>query len=81
MQYIGLTVFHERGNGNINDRQVDIAFMGISFRSVRAWCTLFRQISTNVAMVSLTIRRLTLRLWVSRYDRLWHDVLWSGGIK
>ena len=27
-------------------------------------------------MVSSTIGRLTLRLWVYRYDRLWHAVLW-----
>ena len=30
MQYLGLTAFNERGNGFVNDRQVDIAVMGIS---------------------------------------------------
>ena len=30
MQYLGLTEFNERGNGFVNDRQVDIAVMGIS---------------------------------------------------
>ena len=33
-QYLGLTDFKERGNGNFNDRQVDIAVMGIFLRWV-----------------------------------------------
>ena len=36
MQYIGLTAFCELGNGFVNDRQVGVAVMGISFRSVMA---------------------------------------------
>ena len=36
MQYLGLTVFNELGNGFVNDRQVDIAVMCISLRSVMA---------------------------------------------
>ena len=37
MQYLVMTAFNERGNGFVNDRQVDIAVMGISLRSVMAW--------------------------------------------
>ena len=33
MKYIGVTVFNERGSGFVNDREVDIAVMGISLRS------------------------------------------------
>ena len=40
MQYLGLTAFNERGNGFVNDRQVDIAVMGISLRKVIACITL-----------------------------------------
>ena len=36
MQYLGLTAFNELGNGFVNDRQVDIAVVGISLRSVMA---------------------------------------------
>ena len=36
MQYLGLTAFNELGNGFVNDRQVDIAVMGISLRSLMA---------------------------------------------
>ena len=100
MQYLGLTAFYERSNGFVNDRQVDIAVMSISFgyvyivtigyamqylgltafndiavmvislRSVMACSTLVSQLLLNLAMVSLTIGRLRLRLWVNRYDRL-----------
>ena len=31
----------------------------------------------NLSVVSLTIDKLTLRLWVYCYDRLWHAVPWS----
>ena len=31
MQYLGLSAFNELDNGFVNDRQVDIAVMGISF--------------------------------------------------
>ena len=40
MQYLGLTGFNERGNGFVNDRQVDIEVMVISYRSVMACSTL-----------------------------------------
>ena len=40
MQYLGLAAFNELGNGVINDRQVDIAIMGIPLRSVMACSTL-----------------------------------------
>ena len=40
MQYLVLTDFNERGNGFINDRQIDISVMGISLRSVMACSTL-----------------------------------------
>ena len=43
--------------------------------------TLVRQLSMNLAMVSLTIGRLTLRLWVYRYDRLRHAVPWSDSFQ
>ena len=36
MQYLGLTVLKEFCNGFVNDRQVVIAVMGISLRSVMA---------------------------------------------
>ena len=39
MQYLGLTAFNELGNGFVNDRQVEIAVMSISFRSVMACST------------------------------------------
>ena len=61
----------------VNDRQVDIAVMGISLRSVEACSTLVWQLLMNVAMVSFTMSRLILRLWVYRYDRLWRAVAWS----
>ena len=32
MKYLGLTAFCELGNGFFNDRQVDIAVMGISLQ-------------------------------------------------
>ena len=40
MQYLGLTAFNELGNDFVNDRQVDIAVMVISLRSVMACSTL-----------------------------------------
>ena len=40
MQYLGLTAFNEYGNVFVNDRQADIAVMGISLRSVMACSTL-----------------------------------------
>ena len=40
MQYLGLTPSNERGNGFLNGRQVDIAVMGISLRSVMTCSTL-----------------------------------------
>ena len=72
MQYLGLAAFNERCNGFVNNRQVDIAVMFISLRSVMVYSTFVWRLSMNVAMVSLTIGRLILRLWVYRYDRLWH---------
>ena len=74
---IAVMCFNERGNGFVNDRQVDIAVMGVSIRSVIACSILVWRLSTNLVMVSLTIGRLILRLWVYRYDRLWHAVPWS----
>ena len=68
-------------NGSVNDRQVDIAVMGITLRSVIACSILVWRLSTNLVMVSLTIGRLTLRLWVYRYDRLWHAVPWSDSFQ
>ena len=50
--------------------KVDIAVMGISLRSLMACSTLVCQLSMNVEMVSLTISKLTLLLWVYRYDLL-----------
>ena len=78
---IGLSLIHiyQRCNVFVNDRQVDISVMGISLRSVMACFTLVWRLAMNLATVSLTIGRLTLRLWVYRYDRLWHAVPWSGG--
>ena len=70
MQYLGLTDFNERGNGFVNGRQVNIAVMGIWLRSVMACSNMVWRHSMNLAMVSLTMGRLTLRLWVHRYDRL-----------
>ena len=70
MQYLVLTAFNELGNGFDNDRQVEISVIGISLLSVMACNTLVCELSMNVAMVSLTIGRLILRLWVYRYDRL-----------
>ena len=81
MQDLGLTAFSELGNGFFNDRQVEIAVMGISLRLVMTCSILVLHISMNVAMASLTIGRLTLRLWVYRYDRLCHAVPWSGGFQ
>ena len=81
MQYLGLSAFNERGNGFANDRQVDVAVMVISLRSVMPCSTLVSQLSMNLAVVSLTIDRLTLRLWVYRYDRLWHVVPWSDSFQ
>ena len=56
--------FNELGNGSVNDRQVDIAVVGISLRSVMACSTLVSQLSMIIAMVSLKIGILILRLWV-----------------
>ena len=81
MQYLGLIAFNDLVNEFINDRQVDIAVMGISLRSVMACSTVVWRLSMNVAMVSLTIYRLTLRLWVYRYDWLWHAVPWSDSFQ
>ena len=81
MQYLGLRAFNERGNGFVNDKQVDIADMGISLLSVMTCSTLVCQLSMNFAMVSLTIGRLTLLLWVYCYDRLWYAVPWSDGFQ
>ena len=81
MQYLVLPDFKERGNGFFNERQVDIAVVGISLRSVMACSTFVWQLLSNVAMVSLTIDRLTLRLWVYRYDSLWHAVPWSDSFQ
>ena len=39
MQCLILTAFNERCSGFVNDRQVDIAVMGISLRSVMACIT------------------------------------------
>ena len=77
MQFLGLKDFNERGNGFVNDRQVDIAVIGISFRSFRTCSNLVWQLSMNMAMVSLKLGWSLLRLWVYRYDRLWHAVLRS----
>ena len=77
MQYLGLTDFNELGNGFVNDKQDDITDMGILLLSVMACNTLVCQLSMNVAMVSLTLVRLTMRLWVYRYDRLCRAVPWS----
>ena len=81
MQYLGLTDFNERGNGFVNDRQVVIAVMGISLRSVMTCSTLVWRLSMNLAMVSLPIGRLTLRLCVYHFDRLWHAVSWSDNFQ
>ena len=70
MQYLGLAAFNELGNGFVNDRQVDIAVMCISLRSVMACFTLVWRLPMNLAMVSLTLGTLTLRLWVYHYDQL-----------
>ena len=72
MQYLGLADLNVLGNGFVNDRQVDTAVMGISLRSVMTCSTFVYQLSMNLAMVSLTIGRMTLRLWVYHYDWLWH---------
>ena len=40
IKYLGLTAFNELVNGFVNDRQVDIAVMGISLRSVMAFSNL-----------------------------------------
>ena len=69
MQYFGLAAFKEFGNGFANDRQVDNAVMGISLRSVMTCSTFVSQLSMNMAMVSLTIGRMILGLWVYRYGR------------
>ena len=70
MLYLGLAASSELGNGSVNDRQVDIAVMGISLRSVMSCSTLVWRLSMKLATVSLTIDRLRLRLWVYRYHRL-----------
>ena len=80
-QYLGLSAFSELGNCFVNDRQVEIAVMGISLRWVMACTTLVWQVSMDVTMVSLTIGRLILRLWVYRYHRLWHSVHWSDSFQ
>ena len=81
MQYLGLTGFNERDNGFVNDRQVDIAVMGISLRTVMSCSTLVGQLTMNVSKLSLTIGMLILRLWLYRYERLPHAVTWSGGFQ
>ena len=73
----GLEAFNELVNGIFNDRHVDIAVMGMSLRSVMACSTLVWRLPVNLAMVSLTIGRLQLRLWVYRYDQLWLAIPWS----
>ena len=70
MLYVGLAASNEHGNGFVKVRLVAIAVMGISLRSVMACSNLDSQLSMNLAMVSLTIGRLILRLWMYRYDRL-----------
>ena len=74
---LGLAAFNELANGFVNDRQVYIAVMGILLRSVMACFTLVWRLSMNMAMVSLTICRLILGLWVYRYDQLCHAVPWA----
>ena len=81
MHYLGLAAFNELCNGFVVDRKVGNAVMGISLRSVMACSTLVCQLLMNGVIVSLTIGRLSLRLWVYRYDPLWHSVPWSGGFQ
>ena len=66
MQYLGVTGFNKRVNRFVKDRQVDIAVMGISLRSVMSCSTLVWRLSMKMAMVSITIGRLTLLLWLYR---------------
>ena len=69
------------GNGFVNDRSVDIAVYGyivtIGYSMQDLGLTAFNEIG----VVLLTIGRLILRLWLYRYDRLWHAVPWSDNLQ